>query len=62
MYQVNPGAVVKCVADSGTLHPPSVFGQHCRVEVFEETFYTEWAGVPDQSCLDTAQDRLQCLR
>ena len=54
--------MVKCVADSGTLYPPSVFGQHCRVEVFEETFYTEWAGVPDQSCLDTAQDRLQCLR
>lgn len=32
-----------------------------RLKVLEETFYTAWNGVPDQSCLDTASDRLTCL-
>ena len=31
------------------------------MKVLEETFYTAWSGVPDQSCLEEATDRLSCI-
>ena len=62
LHKVNSQIDVRCVADSGTLHPPSTFAQHCRSEVLEETYFTAWNGSPDQSCLDQAQNRLDCLR
>ena len=62
LSQVNPSIDVKCVSDSGTIHPPNTYAQYCRAEVLEDTFYTAWAGVPDQSCLDQTDDRLKCLR
>ena len=60
--QVNPNIDVKCVSDSGTIHPPNTYSQYCRAEVLEDTFYTAWSGQPDQSCLDQSDDRLKCLR
>ena len=62
VHKVNTNIDVKCVSDSGTLHPPTTFSQYCRSEVLEETFYTAWSGVPDQSCLEQATDRMDCVR
>ena len=62
LHKVNSQIDVRCVSDSGTLHPPATFAQHCRSEVLEETFFTAWGGSPDQSCLEQAQNRLDCLR
>jgi len=61
LQKVKSDIDVKCVSDSGTIHPPTTFAKHCRAEVLEETFYTAWSGVPDQSCLEEATDRLSCI-
>jgi len=61
LQKVNPNIDVKCVSDSGTIHPPNTYSQYCRAEVLEDTFYTAWSGQPDQSCLDQSDDRLKCL-
>ena len=61
LHDVNPGIMVKCVADSGSIYPLHTHTDGCYPNVLLLGALIAWAGITDESCM-AETEHINCIR
>ena len=61
LHKINPGILIKCIADSGSIYPLSTHTEGCYPKYLLYAALLAWNGVTDESCM-AETEHINCIR